>query len=1151
MSSNTSTIQDEDGDYPDWIELFNITDDPINLLDYGLSDDPAEPLKWTFPDITIPAKDFLLIFASDKNRKTVVNHWETVIDWGDEWAYLPVSSEISSDWKTLGFDDSGWNTGATGIGYGDGDDSTEIEPALTLYLRKSFIADDLSNIVKILLHVDYDDAFAAYINGQEIARANIGQTGVPPAYDQWADEPREAEMYQGNDPGKYEVQSFQSIIQQDENLLAVEVHNYGINSSDMTIIPFLSLGMLEEPSPSNGGNPLLNLPLHELHTNFKIKSSGETLLLSDPQGVILDILETDSIPADISRGRKPDGAADWYYFEEPTPGDSNYTDGYQQFAPPVQCNINSGFYSTIVAVVLSTEQGDADIYYTLDGSQPDQSSTKYTGLIEITETKVLRAGSYKDGCLPGPVMTKTFFIDENITLPVVSLSTNPENLWDEDNGIYVMGPNADPEYPYFGANFWQDWERPAHVEFFENDGSPGFDCGCGIKIFGGWSRGFPQKSLSVFFRGEYGLSTLKYQLFPDIPISSFESFILRNSGNDWESTMMRDGMMQSLVSQTGIDVQAYRPAVLFLNGEYWGIHNLREKLSEHYIASHHNVDPDNIDMLENDRQVIHGDADHYNLLMDYIDTHDMTSDESYSYINTMMDIEEYLDYMIAEIYFDNTDWPGNNLKFWRPKTQWGKWRWLLYDTDFGFSLYDANGYQHNTLEFATEEYGPEWPNPPWSTLLFRKLLENNQFKNDFINRFADHLNITFEGNRVLEKINQIKNIIDQEISRHLNRWQRQYDEWNSNIERLNTFAYNRVVYMRSFLMTKFNLTGMGMLKLNVSDSLAGKIKINSQIVDAFPWKGHYFLDIPISLKALPNYGYHFTNWTGSIESDSTTLYLYISEVIDLQANFEPASQTNNIVINEINYNSADDFDAEDWIEFYNNSDNTIDLSEWVFKDSEDDHQFVFPANTLLLPDSFIVLVKDNSKFTSCFPDVNNYTGDFDFGLSGGGELIRLYNNEGILIDSVIYDDKTPWPEQADGQGATLELINPDSDNTLPQNWQASPGHGSPGKVNDAYNSLPSEEPADIPHKFILHRNYPNPFNPSTRIDFELPQKGKVSLKIYDINGKIVAILMNKYLNYGKHSIIWRPDNKIASGVYFYQIKAAKHITQTRRMLLIR
>jgi hypothetical protein len=136
MSSNTSTIQDEDGDYPDWIELFNITDDPINLLDYGLSDDPAEPLKWTFPDITIPAKDFLLIFASDKNRKTVVNHWETVIDWGDEWAYLPVSSEISSDWKTLGFDDSGWNTGATGIGYGDGDDSTEIEPALTLYLRK-------------------------------------------------------------------------------------------------------------------------------------------------------------------------------------------------------------------------------------------------------------------------------------------------------------------------------------------------------------------------------------------------------------------------------------------------------------------------------------------------------------------------------------------------------------------------------------------------------------------------------------------------------------------------------------------------------------------------------------------------------------------------------------------------------------------------------------------------------------------------------------------------------------------------------------------------------------------------------------------------------------------------------------------------------
>ena len=1151
MSSNAVTIQDGDGDFPDWIELFNRGTDQANLEMLALSDDPASPLKWQFPAVTMPPQSYLLVFASGKDKKDWVAEWETVIDQGDACRFLSVDTIYNSNWILPAFDDHDWQQGPTGVGYGDGDDATIIGHTQCLYLRLEFQLEDVSIIRKMLLHVDFDDAFVAYLNGHEIARSNIGVAGDRPDYDTMPDTYREALMYQGGDPLQFELDEQKLLLQSGRNLLAIEVHNYGASSSDMSIIPFLSLGYSTHKEGSRGVNPVLKIPASNLHTNFKIKASGEPLLLSSASGQVIDSFFADSIPADISKGRYPDGDSSWYYYDSPTPGLPNGSDGYRMFCPSVRAGHPSGFYSMPFLLRLYSDLPNSKIFYTTDGSFPEQSDKLYVNPIPIEQTTVIRARIYKDGAMPGPVLSSTYFVNEESGLPVISLITEPAYFWDKDSGIYVKGPNASADFPFFGANFWQDWEREAHIEFFEENGSGGFSAGCGVKIFGGWTRGYPQKSLSVFFRGRYGSPILEYQLFPGLDIDHFEALVLRNSGNDWEQTMLRDGMMSSLLSETDVDYQACRPAVLFINGQYWGIHNIREKVNEHFIAAHHSVPADQIDMLENNQDVIHGDKEHYQRLTDYITSHDMDTPESFDFVRDQMDINEFFDYVIAEIYFDNTDWPGNNIKYWRHKTITGKWHWILYDTDFGFGLFDEAGYRHNTLAFALAGDGPEWPNPPWSTLLLRRILDNSRFREQFINYFADHLNLTFSVDRVLAHLSGWKAKIEDEIPAHKQRWSQDASRWEGEMERLYTFARYRVVYCRAYLMQEFNLGPLNMVTIQLSDSAMGKIELNHHLLIDRNFEGYYFPEIRISLKAIAAPGCRFAGWSGSHSSKDDEIQLFPYGNINLLAHFEQAENpANGVVINEINYNSAETFDSGDWLEFINSSGQDVNMSRWVFKDSDDSHQFVFPEGFILERDSCVVLVNSEQKFREKFPEIQNYLSGMDFGLSGSGELVRLYNANMELIDSLVYDDKAPWPEQADGKGATLELLNPERDNALAQNWDASAGHGSPGKENSVYTDVATETKTVIPAQFELAQNFPNPFNSETKICYTVSRPGFVSLSVYDLQGRKVAVPDRGYRKAGQYEVLF-DGTAFSSGIYFYQISINSKLSGTRKMILIR
>ena len=356
----------------------------------------------------------------------------------------------------------------------------------------------------------------------------------------------------------------------------------------------------------------------ELHTNFNLNAEGENIILTAPDSTILTQIAPVELRADISYGRFPDGERSWLYFIEPTPGESNGEEPPPQPAPEPQFSIPSGFYRSGTRLTISCPDPDATIRYTLDGSIPVDTSRIYEQPLTLDSTTVLRTVSCHDAMLPSRHMSNTYFIDYTPNLPVISLMTNPANLFDWETGIYVEGPNAAQEIPHHGANYWRNIEIPVYIEFFEQTERFGFALDAGVKIFGGWSRIAPQKSLKLTARDEYGTDRLDYRMFPYLPISDFKSVLLRNSGGDRTSTMFRDGLITGLMEGTGVVHQDYRPIILFINGVYWGIHNLRERIGEHFISDHCGIDLGNIDIIEENGVVKAGDSRAFDLFTNFI-----------------------------------------------------------------------------------------------------------------------------------------------------------------------------------------------------------------------------------------------------------------------------------------------------------------------------------------------------------------------------------------------------------------------------------------------------------------------------------------------------------------------------------------------------
>ncbi len=907
------------------------------------------------------------------------------------------------------------------------------------------------------------------------------------------------------------------------------MHNSGIASSDLTAIPFLTLGYNSSSNPTNVADEIISL-LPTSHTNFKISNGQESVYLSELNGTIIDSIGTVFIPDNISYGRYPDGNSSLYYFDNPTPGESNIEQGYIGQVDEPLLNVQAGYYNSPVTVQLVNENPNSKTYYTLNGSEPDLNSSEFGSYINISSTSVIKLKSYIEGHLPSNTKSYTYFINEDRNITAISLSTDPQNLWDYNNGIYVMGPNAEPAFPFFGANFWQDWKKPAHFEYFEEGNTRAIAQDVSIKIFGGWNRGQSQKSISVFPQKD-----IKHKIFPDLDIDQFSSIVLRNSGNDWNFTMLRDGMVSRIADQLNIDNLAYQPAELYLNGEYWGIHNIREKLNLSYIESHYNVANNEIDLLELNGEVIDGTNGKYFELIEFLNQNHLSDNLKYEYVKSQIDIDSFIDYQLLQIFIANVDWPGNNLKFWKVHSDSGKWRWILFDTDFGLGWMYGEDYTHNTLRFALETNGPDWPNPPWSTFILRKLLENPAFKEKFINRYSDLVNTALSYSNIYEILIEVSEEIKLAIPRHSQKWyQFSFYDWLNNLDVIKRFAILRSIYLNRYFEEEFNLGEPIEIEIKIYPIGAGKVKINSVIPTNYPWKGKYFKDHPIKLTVIPSPGFTFTGWSGGSSSNSNSLEIIVGDWLTIQANFERDNNHPQIVINEINYNSSSTYDTKDWIELYNNSDEVIDLSNWVLKDGIDTNIFVFPSSVSIPAREYLVLCRDTLDFKTVAGSERKIIGNFQFGLSNSGDLIRLYDETNVLIDSVRYDDASPWPNEADGSGSTLELNNPELDNSVYSNWSASDSFGSPGAENTKLLLGLPDPNENISHSFYLSQNYPNPFNPNTIISYIIPKESKVSIKVFDILGNEVTELVNDKKTKGEHWVVFNGSN-YSSGVYFYQI----------------
>ncbi len=1077
--SSNSEYTDEDGDTPDWFELHNFGSEDVSLDGLFISDDLDELDKWVFPNITLAPDKYLLVWASKKDRSSLA-YPRTLINQGDVFKYLTPSSEPNSNWNSLSFDDSTWAESSSGFGYGDGDDATVLPNSTrSVYLRKVFEIADISEVSSLILDIDYDDGFVAYINGIEVARANIN--GVPPPFNSGTLQDHEAQLYSGGIPERFLITDFSSILNPGENILTIQAHNVSSNSSDLTIIPFLS-AVFTAPNTSGVTPPdVLNL-ITNLHTNFKISSDTETLLLSDASENLIDELTAENLPPNTSVGISI-SSGNLVSYLETTPG---YENSSTEFLGAVQSEVNfsqeSGAIDGPFNLALSGNSSGEVIHYALGGEEPTESSPIYTQPIEISANTSVRARIFLANYFPSPIFTKSYILNSNHEIDLMLLSTAPNNFFDEDTGIYVFGPNGtySTNQPYFGANFWEDWERPIHFSFHENGTGNFSEFNAGVKIFGGWSRGQNgQRSLSLFARGQYGDSKFDHPFFNQLEYDNFEALVLRNSGQDWMRSSMKDIMLTSLMRGSGLDFQEHNPVATYLNGEYWGMYNLREKINEHMLASKHNIDADDITLLTNNAEEIEGSNEEYTQLIEYVTTSDLTIDSNFEYVNEQIDLTEYALYQASNIFFNNTDWPGNNIKFWKHPA--GKWRWIMYDTDFGFGpFWNINNYQENTLSFALEPNGSGWPNPSWSTLLFRRLTTNLGFRNKFINRYADELNTRFLSNNVKTHIDQIYATIEPEVNAHYERWRDDPSLTNNgvNINNVSTwvayyinqmkiFADNRPSIVKNHILSQFNLPNFHPLTITNTNVSEGSVEVNENLmIQESSWTGDYFQTVPVQLTAIAANGFEFSHWSGDLTSTEETISISIVGAFEVIPNFTESQITDPIVINEINYKSSDDFNADDWVELYNPNSTSIDLSGWQLKDDDDSHVYEIPSETLIEGNSFIVLVKDASDFSDVFPDITNYIGELGFGF-GNSDSVRLYNDSGVLQDEVVYDSDDPWSDCAKETGYTLELITADLDNSLPGSWDCINNYGSPNAVNSS--SLSSDE--DI---VTTVKIYPNP-----------------------------------------------------------------------------
>lgn len=793
LSSNSTINQDEDGTYQDWIEFYNTGASAVNLTGYGLSDDSTLPYKWTFPNVTLAAGQYLLVWCSDKNRTNPANPLHT-------------NFKLSSAGDLIVF------TNPNGV------------------LVNSVPATALNQ--------------------------NISYGRLP------------------NGTGNF-----------------VFFATVTPNAANATV----------------GYNQLLPDPTFSQQSGFFTAGFNLTLSTTVPGATILYTLDGSEPKASNLGGTT-------YSYK------NQYSEHVGDATGPLLTSSFKSFqYSAPISIVDRSSQPNklANISTTYN------FTPFYIPTAPIYKATVVRAKIVKAGALDSKIVSKTYNVSplgaNRFSLPVVSLSIDENKFFDYNDGINVAGVDYDnwrianpgEEYPTIGnvANFFRSgmpYERLVNMTYFVN-GAEVLNQDVGLRIRGGSSRVAQNRSFGIYARSDYGKDAMSYPFFSDQSFDSFSGFVLHNSGNDYNQSIFRDALCHSLVKSLNIVTKGYQPAITLVNGEYWGIMSLRDKIDADYFSRVFNIPKTQIDLLEDGYSVMEGDNVNYLNMISYLNSNTLATQANYDYIKTRLDPENVKDYFISNIFLANSDWPSNNILYWRKKTaayepnapfgQDGRWRWLFHDLDDTFAIGNSD-IGRNSLAIATDPVGTPYPNPLWSTLVLRRMLENPGFKTEFINRFADLLNTSFLSSRILTRLAEMKAVLAPEMPQQFARWKAPWDngDWNYFLDNEINFTNQRPALQRDHIRSKFGITSNINVTLNVSNIAHGYIKMNTIDVkvgtpgivnNPYPWTGIYFSNIPVTVKAIANPGFVFSHWTGASTSTNAQITIASGVNLSLTAVFVP------------------------------------------------------------------------------------------------------------------------------------------------------------------------------------------------------------------------------------------------------------------------
>lgn len=608
------------------------------------------------------------------------------------------------------------------------------------------------------------------------------------------------------------------------------------------------------------------------HTDFRLESGkGGCVYLFKNKNIIADrISDLPKQPApNIAYGRKNDASDEWGHLPTPTPGESNCgTTCDRLLGEPVFSQEGMVMpngkprYLTLTLSVPEDAPEGCVIRYTTDGSEPTQESKIYTSRIALSSTTVIRAKLFCEGWLSPRSTTHSYiFLSREMTLPVFSITSDNSYFYDEKKGILVAG-TYNPEK----KNYQHDWRRPVNLEFFTADKQESqLNQLCETRIFGAASRDHALKSLALYAHKRFGPKRFRYEFFPDQRpgADEFKSFALRNAGNDFDYLYMRDAVIQrNMATHTDLDWQAWQPAIVYINGIYKGILNIRERSNADNIYTHYNGLED-IDMIENWGELKEGTWDNYDAFRAFYTEHGHTRTE----YEKWMDCTEFANLMIMNLYYNNQDFPGNNVVLWRPRTEGGRWRFIAKDTDFGLGLYGSQP-NYNTLQWIfTPGYDPDrdWGNNSDATRLFRRLMEDSDFKRDFIDRAAIYMGDFMNHPTTWELLQSMYSEIEYEYPHHRKLFNEWWPNYADELAHVNNWLSQRSNYFYQQMDDYFTLGSPTPLTITPATTQAPsggiQIEFNDIPLSTGTFNGKFFAGRPVTLKAFPTTdSTHFKSW---------------------------------------------------------------------------------------------------------------------------------------------------------------------------------------------------------------------------------------------------------------------------------------------------